>query len=230
MITIFALVFPLIASATEITSAPFPVFLRSGFSSVIEFTEEPTRVVLGDTQSFQVERLDRSLILKAIAPYAATNMFVYFKSADPKLFILKASEDAEPTYYKKFEKLPIPPKEAMSVLPSKSAPRLQRGAKITLAHFDEKKDYLSVEIEVSADSREPIKPTWNLVRLKFKNQAIAPVKLWAERQDVQKDSRVKARFIFAKPNIPKDLKESSIVVPILGGASAFTLNFPGSGK
>lgn len=56
---LFALLIPSLATATTLNPAPFPIFLKSGFSSVVEFDDAPTRVVLGDGQSFQVEKLDR---------------------------------------------------------------------------------------------------------------------------------------------------------------------------
>ena len=90
---LFVLLYSTQLLADPIPAVPFPVFLRQGFSSVLEFEEAPTRVVLGDTQNFQVEKLDKSLILKTLVPYATTNMFAYFREKDPKIFILTASED-----------------------------------------------------------------------------------------------------------------------------------------
>src|SRR4051794_22875125 len=103
MKTIFVVVLSTLPLFSVASSAPFPVFLKSGFSTVLEFEEIPTRVVLGDAQSFQVEKLDKSIVIRTLAPYAVGNMFVYFRSKETQLFILSASEDAEPTYYKKFE-------------------------------------------------------------------------------------------------------------------------------
>jgi len=208
---------------------PFPIFLKSGFSSVLEFETAPTRVVLGDTQSFQVEKLNQSVIVKTLTPYATSNMFVYFKDEDPRLFVLSASEDAEPTYYKKFES----PKPA---LPSKapgtttSSISLIKGARVLSAVFDSKKDYLTIEIEVSADSSQVVKPRWAWVRLHYNKAAIQPMKLWAERESIQKDSKVKARFIFAKPNVPKSLSDVSIVIPILGQVAPTTLSLQGRAR
>lgn len=207
---IFILFFTL-PIVTRATPMPFPVFLKTGFSSVLEFDDVPTRVVLGDAQSFQVEKLDRSIVLKCLVPYASGNMFVYFKTKEPRLFLLTASEDAEPTYYKKFE-TPVFP----VVKSTKTISTYKRSARLLMAQFNVKKDYLTVEIELTADSNEPIKPNWSLVRILFNKTAITPFKLWAERQDVQKDTRVKARFIFAKPNLPKNLKGVTIVIPTLG--------------
>lgn len=199
------------------TPTPFPVFLKTGFSTVLEFDEIPIRVVLGDSQSFQVEKLDHSIVLKCLVPYASGNMFVYFKTKEPRLFVITASEDAEPTYYKKFETPAF-----STAKPVKSISKYKRSARVLSAHFTEKKDYLTLEIEITADSVAPVKPNWNLVRVLYNKTAITPYKLWAERQDVQKDSGVKARFIFAKPNVPKNLKNVALVIPTLGSKS-FTL-------
>lgn len=204
------------------TPAPYPVFLKAGFSSVLDFSEAPSRVVLGDSQRFQVERLDRSLVIKALAPYAATNMFVYFPGQEPKLFVLSASEDAEPTYYRRFES-PIPQKiENKSNVPTQKI-AFKAGTRVVFSQFDAKKDYLSVEIEITADSKETIRPTWGWVRLKYGGSALVPYKLWAQRQDIQKDSQIRARFIFAKPNIPRNLKGVSIIIPIEGRPSPISL-------
>src|SRR3546814_6334164 len=54
---------------------------------------------------FQLEKLNRSIVVKPLAEYATTNMFVYFKGKRARLFILNASEEAEPTYFKRFSDL-----------------------------------------------------------------------------------------------------------------------------
>jgi hypothetical protein len=208
-------------------TAPFPVFLKVGFSSVLEFDEAPSRVVLGDTQAFQVERLDRSLVLRTLVPYATSNMFVYFKDAAPKLFILTAAEDAEPTYFRKIENpKPITP------TPSSNAKQaaLPRTSRVLSARFDAKKDYLTVEVVIAADSQSPLRPAWELVRLRYLSSVQAPAKLWSERKEVQKDSTVRARFIFAKANVPRNLVNASLVVPLDGRATPLSLALTGGGR
>lgn len=208
---------------------PFPVFLKIGFSSILEFEEAPTRVVLGDSQAFQVERLERSLVLRTLVGYATSNMFVYFKTANPRLFVLTASEDAEPTYFKKFEtqKVTAQPQPATR---GGSIPTKPGVSQIISAKFDAKKDYLTVEVRIAADSTRLLRPSWNLVRLRHLATTQAPVKLWAERKDVQKDSTVRARFIFAKPNVPRDFFGSLLIVPIEGQLTPLTLALRGASR
>lgn len=222
MIKYLFFLFPTMAWATSIPPTPFPVFLKAGFSSILEFDDAPTRVVLGDSQSFQVEKLDHSLVIKTLTNYAASNMFVYFKEEEPRLFVLTASEDAQPTYYRKFES-PLLPKRAEAAMTSASTRIVKRASRILSTQFDAKKDYLTVDAEISADSSGILKPNWSLVRLTFNGSATAPFKLWSERKDIQKDSSVRARFIFAKPNIPRDLKGVVLVVPLLGDPRALSL-------
>ncbi len=222
MIKYLILLFPqLLMAATPMT---FPVFLRAGFSTVLEFEESPTRVVLGDTQSFQVEKLDRSVVVKTLVSYATSNMFVYFKTKEPKLFVLTASEDAEPTYYKKFEPLVLPTKP---VIPK--AQRVnEKGVKLRSLIYSPKKDFLTVEVDISADQHDRVLPRWDKVRLVRNNTAIVPYKLWSERKEVQKDSSTKARFIFSKPNLPKNLAGTHLVIPLLGSTASLTLNLSGA--
>ena len=209
----------LISISTWVEAAPptpFPVFLRMGFSSVLEFEGAPSRVVLGDAQTFQVERLERSLIIRALAPYATSNMFVYFRAEPPRLFVLTSSEEAEPTYYKSFESQIVKRKEIVPAVARQESYPAVGGTRLLSAQFDLKKDYLTVEILIAADSKESLRPKWDWVRLIFNRAAISPDKLWAERKEIQKDSRVRARFIFTKPNIPRNLVGTSIVVPLQG--------------
>ncbi len=218
---------PALASVNMGTQ-PLPIFLKAGFSSVIEFDEAPIRVVLGDTQLFQVERVERSLVVRTLAPYAVTNLFVYFREASPKLFVLTASEDAEPSYL-----LKIVTKELPKL--TKAAPVFERsikmaGVRILRQEFDSKKDYLTLGFQIAADSSEPLKPNWDLVRLRFGKNILTPSKLWAERKDVQRDSRVNARLVFAKPNLPRDLTEVSLVVPLQGKANALSTSLGGGRK
>lgn len=195
--------------------APFPIFLKIGFSSVLEFEENPTRVVLGDNQTFQVEKLEKSLVVRTLVPFATTNMFVYFKSQDSRIFILTASEDAEPSYYRKFTNS-ILPKPSQVVPAMRKSRTYARGIKVISAKFDAKKDYLTIEIALAADSTAGIRPSWDLVRLVDGKKTLVPTQLWSERKDIQKDSQVRARFIFAKPNVARDLKNVSILIPLSG--------------
>lgn len=210
------------AYASDVVPTSFPVFLKEGFSSILEFEEAPSQVVLGDQNLFQIEKLNRSIVIKPLTAYATTNMFVYFKNKDTKLFILTASEEVEPTYYKKFSDLKVmaPTKTVAPLAKRKYA----REVRLTSSNFDKKKDFLTVDFEISADSSSKIAPSWDLVRLKYKSQTVSPSKLWSERREVQRDSSVKARLIFLKPNVPTDLKDTTIVVPIKGGARALVLN------
>lgn len=218
------LLLPNIVFAQSVPLTPFPVFLKEGFSSVLEFESVPTKVVLGDPQSFQVEKLNNSVVVKTLTPYATSNMFVYFKSSKPRLFILTASEDAEPTYYKKFETLVIP----QSKVATKPKPvRFVRGMQVVSTQFDKKKDYLTIEVQIQADSRWIIKPEWKLIRLMHNQRNIKPDKLWSERQDIQKDSKVTARFIFKKPNLPRDMKDVRLVMPLLGNFKPLVVSLGG---
>jgi hypothetical protein len=192
--------------------APFPVFLRVGFSSVLEFDEIPTRVVLGDGQAFQVERLDHSLVLRTMVPYATSNMFVYFKEATPKLFVLTAAEDAQPTFFKRIEN----PKPIPTETPAATGGQHAKASHVLSTRFDAKKDYLTLDVILSADSRAILRPRWDLVRLRYLSRIQAPFKLWSERKEVQKDATVRARFIFLKPNVPRNLSSAVLVVPIDG--------------
>jgi len=211
-----------IADSTPIS---FPLFLRQGFSCVLEFESAPKRVVVGDQQSFQVEKMERSLVVRSLTAYASSNMFVYFDSGDPRLFVLTASEDAEPTLYRKFENLKIVEKkiEAPKVVTKATVD----GARLVSAKFDAKKDYLTVDAELSAGGKGAIRPEWELARLKFGDTVLKPTKTWAERKEVQRDSKVKARFIFAKPNIPKNLSTTKLVLPVARQAIPISISLGG---
>ena len=209
------------AFAASLGPTPFPVFLKEGFSTILEFEEAPTQVVLGDANVFQVEKLNRSIVIKPLVTYATTNMFVYFKTKDARLFILAASEDAEPTYYKKFES--FVPKKPESKAVAISRRSFTQSATISSVSFDAKKDFLTVDVVLSAGTNAKVVPSWDLVRLRHKGNSVSPTKLWSERREAQKDSAIKARFIFAKPNVPGDLKEVSLVIPLKGSTKPFSI-------
>jgi hypothetical protein len=213
-----------IALAMTVNPVSFPLFMRYGFSSVIEFEETPSKIVLGDQSLFQVEKLDRGVVIKPLVTYATTNMFVYFKTKETRLFVLTASEDAEPTFYKKFTTIAAP---APLTKKSISTVKYVRGARIKNSSFDKKKDFLTIDIELSADSSAKVVPNWEQIRLKFKDRFLKPSKLWSERREIQRDSSVKTRLIFAKPNVPYDLREVTVVIPIRGSAKGFTAGLRG---
>jgi hypothetical protein len=176
--------------------------------------------VVGDNQSFQVERLEKSLVVRTLVPYATSNLFAYFKSREPQLIILTASEDVEPTFFRKFESVkPVPLRTNLA-----KGLNSKREVRVLSARFDKLKDFLTVEMKISADSKAPIKPNWNLARLSTGNRAIKALKLWAERQEIQKDSAIKVRFVFSKPNIPRDLAGANVIIPVQGESSPLTVN------
>jgi hypothetical protein len=219
----FVLMFCLLGVPAEASVPPtsYPLFLRQGFSCVLEFESTPKRVVIGDLQSFQVEKMEMSLVVRALTPYASSNMFVYFETGEPRLFVLSASEDAEPTLYRKFEnpKVMVVKNEKAKIVTSSRS----EGMRVSSAKFYEKKDYLTIDVVVSAGIGGPIKPSWELVRLMSGDKAIVPLKTWAERKEVQKYASLRARFIFAKPNVRRDLKDVRLVLPIQGRTSPFLI-------
>lgn len=212
------------AYASNTPLVPFPVFLKLGFSSVLEFESAPTRIVLGDATSFQVERLENSLVVRTLTSSGVSNMFVYLNTGEVKLFTLTASEEAVPTHLSVFKKVPV-------VTPKTTAPSpaftYKKGAKLVSATFDTKKDFLTVEILLTADSKESISPRWDWIALLHKTESFKAKTMWAEREVVQKDSSVRARFTFLRPNISKDLAQSYLQIPVQGYASPIRINLKG---
>lgn len=209
------------ASAISINPTPFPVFLKAGFSSVLEFEEVPIQIVLGDPSTFQVEKLNKAIAIKPLTNYATTNMFVYFKTKETRLFILTASEESEPTYYKRFQSLVAPAPEFKKAAVTT---KYNRGGRITTTEFDKTKDYLTIDLELSADSGSVLIPVWEDIRLHYKDRFIKPNKLWSERREVQRDSKIKARVIFTKPNVPRDMKAVSIIIPLRDSGKSLSLS------
>ncbi len=222
---LFSFLFLSIPAEASLPPTSFPLFLRHGFSCVLEFDSVPKRVVIGDLQSFQVEKMEKSLVVRPLAAYASSNMFVYFESGDPRLFVLTASEDAQPTLFQKFESIKLPEKKVEA--PKVLSRRGLEGIQLISAKFNAQKDYLTVDARITAGSGVAIKPSWDLVRLRSGDLSVAPIKTWAERKEVQRDATLNARFIFAKPNVRKDLKDVKLVLPILGRTTPFSLNLGG---
>jgi len=214
------------AQAAEIPVIPFPVFLKIGFSSVLEFETPPAKVVVGDATNFQVEKLDKSLIVRTLTPYGVSNMFVYLASGEVKLFTLTASDDAVPTHFRAFKNEQVKP------LKPAALPTIiyKKGTRIISARFDAKKDFLTIEVLLTADSKTSFTPRWDWVDLRYKNDVFKPHSLWAERKTVQKDSTVKARFVFLRPNISKNFSGSYLQIPIENLASPMRLQLIGGTK
>lgn len=212
------LILSVLGFASDIKS-PFPIFMREGFSTILEFEQTPTKVVLGDQSLFQVEKVDKSIVIRPVAAYASTNMFVYFKESAPKLLLLQASEEFEPLYYKKFESMP--PK------PIKSTPKAfssLNGLNVTSAKFDSKKDYLIVDFEVGGESAGKIVPNWGLLRLVNADKNIKPSKLWSERNQIEPGTRVKGRAEFIRPGIGSKNFVTKLVLPLKSGSHPLTAN------
>ncbi len=214
MIVLLSIFLSTAALANSVPTTPLPISLKFGYSSVLEFDEVPTQVVLGDPRSFQVEKLKHSIVVRPLVDEYTTNMFVYFRKQNPRLFILTVNSDVEPTLYKKFESMKLIAEKKMKKVARQK--RYQRKTTIRNSYFDKNKDFLTVEIAMSADSKASIKPLWEKTRLRYKAELLKPEKLWAERQIVQKDSLVKARFVFKRPDLPRNLANTDLLIPLEG--------------
>ena len=84
-----------LAMANPLPPMSTPIFLKPGFSSILQFDQSPARVVLGDAQAFQIERLKDSLVLRSLVDSGSSNLFVYFPNDEVRVFILAAAEDAD---------------------------------------------------------------------------------------------------------------------------------------
>lgn len=206
-----------IFSAFSFAAIPMttPIFLKQGFSTVLEFSSSPKKVVLGDSQSFQVEKMENSLVIKAMVPSAQGNLLVYTESKEPKVFLLTASDEAEPTSYRKIEENAFPVKETQKPNTKPAQKNIER-ALVTSAKIDAKGDFLSVDVMVEASSLRPILPDWDDARLSYEKGSKRAVKVWAERKEVLRDTKIKSRFIFAKPNVPLNLKGVTLEIPLKG--------------
>lgn len=218
------------ASNAFATTSPLsvPIFLKQGFSTVLEFRESPSKVVLGDAGSFQIEKLETSIAIKPLTPYATTNMLVYFKNEAMRLFILSAAEEAEPTLFRSFKKsvILIPLTAAAPAIKKNFKPQvIETGLSLIQVSADQKKDYVTVDFWVSSGSGKLI-PDWELVRLKTGADTAKPSKIWSERREVQSGTRIKARAIFARPNIR--MTSAQLVLPLVGKAKGLTLKVGGN--
>ncbi len=191
-----------------------PLFLKLGFSSVVEFDEEPEKIILGDSQSFQVEKTNKSLVIRSLTNYASSNLFVYFKKHPTQIFSLTSDEDASPTLLKKIYLndlvIKATPPEATKTEVKK---KYIEGAKLIKKEFSKAKDYLTLDYLITAGNSSKLEPQWNKIRLRCGKTEIPPYKTWSEREVIQKDSDMKARVIFLRPNIGNDLKKCFLDIP-----------------
>lgn len=222
------------AFATQNTNLPQPLFLKLGFSSVLEFSDAPEKMVVGDSQSFQVEKLNKSLVVRTLVPYASSNLFVYFKNESPQIFTLTASEDAIPSTYKKidFFKAKVSSSKTDSLEPASQTKAVSKiksfkeGIRLTKSSFDKSKDYLTVDFKIVA-GESVLKPKWDLIRLSCKDKKIVAYKIWSARREVQKDSEIRARLIYLRPDIGANLKSCYIIVPLSGRSDSMRLKLGG---
>lgn len=213
MIFLLSFLLGAVAFAEEGSPAITPVFVKPGFSSVLEFSAIPTQAVIGDANLFQIERLEKSLVIKTLVLEGQSNLLVYFQSGPPKSFILTASEKAEPTFYKKIGASSLLPQRARS----NTTNRIYKATQVISKSFDAKKDYLSVEYILVSSSRSKSRPDWENVHLRMKNRKTLPYSTWSERKEVQRDTSVRAKVVFQTPDVPRDLVGVSLVVPMLDG-------------
>lgn len=232
-LVIILLLFSLSVCANTLDTAlqtPHPLFLKQGYSAIIEFSESPIRVVVGDHRSFQVEKMDKSLVVRPLVVSASSNLFVYFKDAPPKLFTLNASDDNTPTLFVRFDlsltkmiQKNTQSTETKNKQPIKTKISYTEGLKLKSAVFDKTKDYLTIDYLISA-GQSKIEPIWEEIFISSAGQKIKPYKIWSERSDIQKDTEVKARLTFLRPDVSKLLKNVSVIVPLKNRIDVLKLN------
>lgn len=197
--------------------------MKLGFSSVVEFDEEPEKIILGDSQSFQVEKSNKSLVIRSLVNYASSNLFVYFKKHSTQIFSLTSDEDANPTLLKKiylndFVIKGAAPKEIKQStgekIKTKENKKYVESVKLTKKEFSKAKDYLTLDYVITAGSSSKLEPTWKKIRLRCGKIEIPTYKTWSEREVMQKDTEMKARVIFLRPNIGNDLKKCFLDIPV----------------
>lgn len=221
----------LVASNAALSApAPVPLFLKAGYSSVLEFEEAPARVVIGDAGSFQVERMEKSILVRPVVEEASTNLVVYFKVSGPRMFILKATPDEEPAMYRKYVSVKEAPaasissKKKLSTGPVHSEIRpAKKMTRVTRATLDQKGDYLIVEASFAAPAITRMSPQWKQSKISYKGKDQKPSKIWAEREVVQPGATIRAKFVFNSPEVPKSLAGVTLSVPVQGKYQAIEL-------
>lgn len=212
LITIFSLNSFALNDPTPVIAQP--LFLKLGFSSVIEFDEEPEKIILGDSQSFQVEKSNKSLVIRSLVNYASSNLFVYFRKHSTQIFSLTSDEDANPTLLKKIYLNDLVNKaEAPKETKVEAKKKYIESVKLTKKEFSKAKDYLTLDYVITAGNLSKLEPIWKKIRLHCGKAEIPPYKTWSQREVIQKDSEMKARIIFLRPNIGNDLKKCFLDIP-----------------
>ncbi len=222
LILFYVCLSPNLAFAKNLPSPIFsPIFLKKGFSTVLQFDEAPREVVLGDQRAFFVQKLSDSLVIKPLVPNAISDMFVYFPSEPPRLFVLTTSRHDTPTFFKEFNTITATPSNFMRPqddlshkAPTRTAWVYRQMLRVLSAKFSPKKNYLTVSAVITASGFRRLKPEWKSVYLKYYGRIIHPKKLWSERREVEKDSSIKCRFIFLKPNLSLKLWLVNLVIPL----------------
>lgn len=191
--------------------APLPVFLKFGFSSVLDFESSPKRVVIGDPLNFQVERAGNSIVMRPLATSAVTNLFVYFEKGEPRQFVLTASEDAEPSMYRKIEREAVLPVVASKPkTQSAKAPLRAKYRKVSPTEFE-------VSLVISGNSARLIDPSWPKIFLQIGGSKKKPIKIWAADRLIRPKNSVAVKLSFEGEVSASALKDANVVVPTKSG-------------
>ena len=218
---LFFLLFSNLAIAVNLPPISSPIFLKEGFSSILQFDEAPREVVLGDQKAFFVQKLSDSLVIKPLMPNAVSDMFVYFPDEPPRLFVLTANNHNAPTFFKEFTSIHAPPTGFMRpkfgrsrIAPARALRVYRQMLRVLSAKFSSKKSYLTISAVITANRFRRLKPEWKSVHLEYQGRIILPKKLWSERREIEKDSSIRCRFIFLKPNLSRSMRLVNLVIPL----------------
>jgi len=106
-----------------------------GYSTVIQLTQKPLNVVIGDQSAFRIEFINDSLTIKPVRPSAKTNLFIFTEN-DRFNLTIKDGVAAKVDYVVRLRRIFSDPRKAALLNDS----RIAKGLKLTLIRISQREN------------------------------------------------------------------------------------------
>ncbi len=188
-----------------------------GYSTVIQLSQKPLNVVLGDQAAFRIEFINDSITIKPIRPAAKTNLFIFTEN-DRFNLTIRVGQSASVDYVVRLRRIFTDPKKTVQL----NRFQTNNGLRLTLmrATYNERETFLDFSIQNTGKHFLTLSP--DLFRVAV-DDILKPIRsLYLDNVGIKPGGLVTGSILFPATNLGKKL---SLWLGVQGGKPAVMVFF-----
>jgi hypothetical protein len=187
------------------------------YSTVIQLSQKPLNVVLGDQSAFRVEFINDSITIKPARSGAKTNLFIFTEN-DRFNLTLKAGSPASVDYVVRLRRIFSDPKKTVAL----NRFHTQAGLRLTLlkATFNDRETFLDFSIHNLGKKNVTLHPEHFRIAI---DDLVKPIRsLYIDAATIKPGGTITGSILFPAANLGKKL---SLWIGVSGGKPAAMVFF-----